>query len=182
MQKHFKLSGIIAILLCLSFILTGCTSGGKEPAASSNSNVVFGEDPLEFTFYGNYDWYVMPSWGEDAATAWIKENKKVNIVPISSGGSAVQKMSTMITGGTLPDVIWGERGADVERLRAAGKLVALDEPHGLMLDITGCAHLHGGERAMLERIVADFRRRGHRLASTSARSEPRRSSRSHRTT
>ena len=28
-------------------------------------------------------------------------------------------------------------------------LVALDSPHGLFLDITGCAHLFGGEAAML---------------------------------
>ena len=31
-------------------------------------------------------------------------------------------------------------------------LVALDPPHGLYLDITGCAHLFGGEAALL-RIV-----------------------------
>ena len=29
-------------------------------------------------------------------------------------------------------------------------LVALDPPHGLFLDITGCAHLFGGEAAMLQ--------------------------------
>ena len=29
-------------------------------------------------------------------------------------------------------------------------LVALDPPHGLFLDITGCAHLFGGERALLQ--------------------------------
>ena len=34
-------------------------------------------------------------------------------------------------------------------------LVALDPPHGLYLDITGCAHLFGGEAAML-RLVSDL--------------------------
>jgi protein ImuB len=29
-------------------------------------------------------------------------------------------------------------------------LVALDSPHGLFLDITGCAHLFGGERALMQ--------------------------------
>ena len=29
-------------------------------------------------------------------------------------------------------------------------LVALDPPHGLFLDITGCAHLFGGEAALLQ--------------------------------
>ena len=32
-------------------------------------------------------------------------------------------------------------------------LVALDPPHGLFLDITGCAHLFGGEAALLQTLV-----------------------------
>ena len=54
-------------------------------------------------------------------------------------------------------------------------LVALDPPHGLFLDITGCAHLFGGERALLRIAVrrADAarlcRQRGDRLAPRSAR-------------
>ena len=31
-------------------------------------------------------------------------------------------------------------------------LVALDPPHGLFLDITGCAHLFGGEAALLRMV------------------------------
>ncbi|MCO5092945.1 DNA polymerase Y family protein [Bosea sp. (in: a-proteobacteria)] len=31
-------------------------------------------------------------------------------------------------------------------------LVACDEPHGLILDITGCAHLFGGEAGMIDRV------------------------------
>ena len=31
-------------------------------------------------------------------------------------------------------------------------LVAIDAPHGLFLDITGCAHLFGGEAAMMRRV------------------------------
>ncbi len=33
-------------------------------------------------------------------------------------------------------------------------LVALDPPHGLLLDITGCAHLFGGEAAMMQLVCA----------------------------
>jgi protein ImuB len=36
-------------------------------------------------------------------------------------------------------------------------LVALDPPDGLMLDITGCAHLFGGEAAMLTEVINQFR-------------------------
>lgn len=98
--------------------------GGSEP---SQDAYVLGENPLEFSFYGHYDWYTMPNWGEDMATKWILENKKVNVTPISSGGNARQKFSTMIVSQDLPDVIWMERGADVEQLREAGLLVAFDD-------------------------------------------------------
>ena len=53
-------------------------------------------------------------------------------------------------------------------------LVALDPPHGLFLDITGCAHLFGGEAALL-RPVRDAlspglcRQRGDRRTSVCAR-------------
>jgi protein ImuB len=35
-------------------------------------------------------------------------------------------------------------------------LTALDEPHGLVLDVTGCAHLFGGEAGLVERLVQDM--------------------------
>ena len=39
-------------------------------------------------------------------------------------------------------------------------LVALDPPHGLFLDITGCAHLFGGEAALLQTVCGALTRRG----------------------
>jgi protein ImuB len=39
-------------------------------------------------------------------------------------------------------------------------LVALDPPHGLLLDITGAAHLFGGEKALLDRSRASLSRQG----------------------
>ncbi|MFB6462254.1 Y-family DNA polymerase [Bradyrhizobium tunisiense] len=39
-------------------------------------------------------------------------------------------------------------------------LVALDPPHGLFLDITGCAHLFGGEAALLTTLVRALARQG----------------------
>lgn len=39
-------------------------------------------------------------------------------------------------------------------------LVALDAADGLMLDITGCAHLFGGEAAMRARLLAHLKRHG----------------------
>ena len=39
-------------------------------------------------------------------------------------------------------------------------LVALDPPHGLLLDISGCAHLFGGEASMLAAICDALKRQG----------------------
>ena len=39
-------------------------------------------------------------------------------------------------------------------------LVALDGPDGLFLDITGCAHLFGGEKALLDDLLARFFHQG----------------------
>lgn len=142
-----KAIGFWAALLAVTVGLAGCsgnTAGGGESPAGGNGNqsasnkgneasasgegvYVLGESQLEFSFYGHYDWYTMPNWGEDLSSQWIKENKQVNVVPVSSGGNAKQKLSTMIVSGELPDVIWLERGADVESLRQAGAIVPFDD-------------------------------------------------------
>lgn len=38
--------------------------------------------------------------------------------------------------------------------------VALDPPHGLLLDVTGCGHLFGGEAALCARLDGDLKRAG----------------------
>src|SRR6185437_13259387 len=45
-------------------------------------------------------------------------------------------------------------------------LVACDPPDGLLLDISGCAHLYGGERALTADLAARIARAGfaHRIA------------------
>lgn len=131
------LQSVLSIALVMVMILAGCSGadGGNttseetaEPTGTPESGeFVLGEQPLKFSFYGHYDWYTMPEWGGDLATKWIRENKKVDVVPISSGGNAKNKLNTMIVSGELPDVIWMERGADVEKLRAEGMLVPFDD-------------------------------------------------------
>ena len=48
--------------------------------------------------FGNYDWYTMPGWGDDPATANIKELYDIDIISIDGGGNAAQRLSTMIVG------------------------------------------------------------------------------------
>src|SRR6516164_3006869 len=47
-------------------------------------------------------------------------------------------------------------------------LVALDPPHGLYLDITGCAHLFGGEAALLRRLCDALTARGFAVSAAIA--------------
>jgi protein ImuB len=47
-------------------------------------------------------------------------------------------------------------------------LVALDSPHGLFLDITGCAHLFGGEAALMQMLCAALTRQGFAVSAAIA--------------
>lgn len=131
------------MMLMIASILAGCFGGGNEgvneskPPSSSASPPVFEPtasetagnelEPYTFTFYGNYDWMTTEPWGADPTSKWIQEKWKLTVEPVQSGGAASAKLNTMIASDTLPDVIMMDRGMDVERLRAGGQLVALDE-------------------------------------------------------
>ena len=140
-NKRKLLLSILSMLMVFS-LLAACGGGKEAQTEPPKTNTeqpttenttpeaetvgTLGKEPLSFTLYGHYDWYTMPEWGKDISSAWIKENKLVDIKPIQSGGNAAQKLQTMIAGNNLPDVVWGER-VDVDRLREAGMLVALDD-------------------------------------------------------
>lgn len=139
---------IVAAILVLSTVLAGCTgsksgnettptptpaptsqSGGDSNEGSDNGDKwVLGAKPLEFTMYPHYDSGDFPPWESTPAGKWLKENKQVNIKFISPGGESAQKLSTMIVGGELPEVIWADRNhPDLEKLREEGKLVPFDD-------------------------------------------------------
>jgi putative aldouronate transport system substrate-binding protein len=99
----------------------------ESEATPSPAAFQLGSEPFEFSIYGNYDWMVTDPWGVDPASQWVKENFKLNITAIQSGGAAKQKFNTMIVSDELPDVIMTDRGGDFDKLQEAGKLVALDE-------------------------------------------------------
>jgi protein ImuB len=47
-------------------------------------------------------------------------------------------------------------------------IIAIDEPNGLILDISGCAHLWGGERAYLKEVVTRLRSKGYDVRAAMA--------------
>ncbi|MCC3375722.1 extracellular solute-binding protein [Cohnella sp. REN36] len=140
------LLGTFAGMFVLATALAGCAgkdkgaNGAASPAASPNSEASaspsasasdafeLGKEPLTISLYGHYDWYAAPPWGEDEVSKWIKENKKLNINFIQSGGDAKKKLSTMMATKELPDIIWMDRGsAEYEMLRQADMLVPFDD-------------------------------------------------------
>ncbi|GIP43836.1 hypothetical protein J45TS6_22950 [Paenibacillus sp. J45TS6] len=138
-KRNKGTSTLLVALLASAIGIAGCSSGNGGTAATPEAEPTppkenveatsfeLGKEDLNFTFYGHYDWYTMPQWGGDEASKWIKDNKKVNVSAINSGGNAAQKLNTMIAASELPDVIWMDRNADVERLREAGALVPFDD-------------------------------------------------------
>ncbi|WP_138493370.1 extracellular solute-binding protein [Paenibacillus pinistramenti] len=134
MRNRLKWASLLMASMML--LLTACGGGGNSGASETNGGTTDtaavsgdggGIKPLTFSFYGNYDWLTTAPWGDNEATKWIQENRKVTVEPIQSGGAAAEKLNTMIVSGDLPDVIFTDRGSTVERLVQAGQLVALDD-------------------------------------------------------
>ncbi|RKP54349.1 extracellular solute-binding protein [Cohnella endophytica] len=141
MLKRKKFIVFTVFVLCMTLIISGCSKNNtakeqqstasqtaSESSTAATSEVFqLGSEPLDLTFYGNYDWMTVDPWGIDPGTQWIKENMKVNITPIQSGGAAEQKFSTMVASDNYPNIMLLERGSNIEKLRQAGKLFALDD-------------------------------------------------------
>lgn len=149
-NKRKLLLSMLSIVMVFS-LLVGCAgkSGGEEvkPADPPKTEATtpgtdekkeeekpevppadvhgLGKEPLKISIFGNYDWYAPPKWGSEPSSKWIVENKLVE-VDAQSSTAAAQKLQTMMVGGTLPDVVWGER-VDMKRLYEADMLVPLDD-------------------------------------------------------
>ncbi|NEW07569.1 extracellular solute-binding protein [Paenibacillus sp. SYP-B3998] len=129
----------LTVMIALGTIIAGCSGGDKGTTPSSTSGTTgtaapvatkqetwkLGSEPLSFTIFGNYGWYTMPPWGKDIFSKNVQDKMKLNITAINAGGNSETKLNTMIVGGDLPDVIWGDRDK-FERLRENGVLVPLD--------------------------------------------------------
>ena len=105
--------------------------------------------------------FAAPQHGRKVITAANATAESYGVLP----GMPVADAKAMV-----PDIeIFDEKPERAEKLlRGLGEwcirytpLVALDLPGGLILDISGCAHLWGGERAYLKEIVTRLRGSGY---------------------
>ena len=79
-------------------------------------------------------------------------------------GMPLAHAQAMVPGLAVIDASPGEDGQALERLAAwclrLSPLTAADPPDGVWIDATGCAHLHGGEGALLDVLAGHLARRG----------------------
>ncbi|OUS70126.1 ABC transporter substrate-binding protein [Paenibacillus sp. MY03] len=102
-------------------------TAATETPRTEDGLYALGREPLYMTFYAHYGYYTMPKWGADPSSAWIRDKLNVHVKGVSAEGDGKLMLQKMVAGQQLPDVVWGERDADLERLREAGLLVPLDE-------------------------------------------------------
>jgi putative aldouronate transport system substrate-binding protein len=102
-------------------------AAATETPRTEDGLYALGREPLYMTFYAHYGYYTMPKWGVDPSSAWIRDKLNVHVKGVSAEGDGKLMLQKMVAGQQLPDVVWGERDADLERLREAGLLVPLDE-------------------------------------------------------
>ncbi len=89
--------------------------------------------------------------------------------PVAGGlglraGMPLAHAQAMLPGLAVLDATPGEDARALERLAAwclrLSPMTAADPPDGVWIDVTGCAHLHGGERALLDGLVGQLARQG----------------------
>ena len=90
-----------------------------------------------------------------------------------NAGMTVAHARALVPGLVLAEAEPERDAAALERLgvwalKRYSPLVALDPPDGLWIDATGCAHLFGGEEAMLADLLARLPRAGFRAAAAIA--------------
>lgn len=148
-MKKNMLVGLLIFILAFGTVLAGCSSNtdnsgnsgennvsntpanNTTPSNDTNEDVVVDEvklfeEPLDFSFYVNYDWYGPKGFGDDKITAYLRDELKVNVEEISSNGQAKQKLGTIIASDDYPDVIQMNRGTDFNQLVDNGKIVPVN--------------------------------------------------------
>ena len=108
MARKQMFTGLTFLLTC-SLALSACSSSNnnigadngkttntKEQQTEGGKISAFGEQPLTFSYYMNYDWASPSGYGTDAVTKWLQEEKKMTMTEVNSNGNAKQKFGTMV--------------------------------------------------------------------------------------
>ena len=109
-----KIIGRAAGILVILLLLSGCTGDSADdergPLQSSTGEGVqpawqhLADEPITFDWYINYSWY-SSKWGGNLVSDTITEMTGVSVKFITSEGNEIEKLRSMITADTLPDLI-----------------------------------------------------------------------------
>lgn len=106
----------------------GKTNNTKEQQTEGGKISAFGEQPLTFSYYMNYDWASPSGYGTDVVTKWLQEEKKMTMTEVGSNGNAKQKFGTMVASHSLPEVIaLDPNSPEFENLVKNKQLVPLED-------------------------------------------------------
>lgn len=132
------LSLFLAVLTILS-LLTACAGEEGVPSSSNSANSQSeasgkkssqGPDdttePYSFTVYCNYDWFAIKPWGEDAASAYMKEKFNVDVEWTRPDADPAAKLNIMMSSNDLPEALVLERDSTLQKIAKQGLLVDLD--------------------------------------------------------
>lgn len=102
---------LLSCLSCLScLLLTGCSGGKKDHDTNQTESKAvetwkqYKDQPIELDWYINYSWY-NTGWGENIVSKKITEETGVTINFMAPTGNESEKMSSMVSSDTLPDIV-----------------------------------------------------------------------------
>ncbi len=112
---------LVTALLSGLLLFSACENNQTKPSASKDGSV-------SFSWLINYDWFSPPNnWGADVVSAWLKQERKLDIEWLSPMGAGDSRLNLMIATNELPDVINLDHGELVDQLIDAGTLLPIDD-------------------------------------------------------
>lgn len=123
------------------------------------------------------DWWVKKNPGNTCKPIVfsIKEHNRLIVYDLNKTAAdkgAYKQMTVADAKATINDLVVIEHNPEkpMQLLNAMGKwciryspTVAVDMPNGLIIDMTGCAHLWGGETRYLQHIINEFKNLGYEV-------------------
>lgn len=135
MKKRSLFSTLmLMIVIMILGLSTACSKETKKEDAKEVSKLDASKpgwqqntEKATFDWFINYSWFA-GKWGEDAVTKEITEKTGVSINYVVPTGNGIEKLTTMIASGTLPDLITLDAREPIVDMMIKGKqLYALDE-------------------------------------------------------
>lgn len=124
---------LLMLVIMILGISTACSKEEKNEAKATSKldankpGWQQNKEKATFDWFINYSWFA-GKWGDDYVTKEITEKTGVTINYVVPTGNGIEKLTTMIASGTLPDLITLDaREPIVDMMIKGGQLQALDD-------------------------------------------------------